>query len=693
MATNPYAPYTKDTRYDPSKPWKQSKANQALVFTDYLHHALLQIMDPDNPELALSLTPGSVVSFPDSVESGTDENAQRVIFVDLDDPAQMWDLDAFMQQAQATSWYAELGAPPIHGAMWINEAKTNLIWWDREAGSIYMQFDGGVGNMMWDASPLMVDVFTLDGRIFIAGTGGIAVAIIDLLTDGSRVYKTSGLLLYQGDISNRNAGSAYTAAVSSTPAIINGTVNAIAACRDPELVDEFGRPKHWWAAGTDGGTSIYSPVGDAIYDSVYVDDSDAIDLSGDGQLTFHRDQATLDYVYSRRTIYAISADAFAEDFAWASNGTDAQDTAWASAAIVSDFKTLPGRSWASAGAAQIWFCSDEGMYIAHVHVSDNPGKGGLIRLHEDYASPYMKGDCRAAWPLHAVTDVSPAGHNLTNNNTVTFASGGPAGSYADFVASSSMSLSLADHADFGSLAAFSVGCWIYRDVDSGAIEGLVHKWDNGSATDRTFRLWIAADDTINFATENASDALVTVTGPAIALSTWYYVLGTYDGTTQKLHLNGELVASGAQTGSLRDSGEVLSIGAGTSADVATQFFDGRIGGLVISATVMTVNEIKAEYTRGLRRLSSTIDTNDTISDNDVASLAADPHGRYVAAIYDDKVVQVFDEYGVPVISDTYPGTTARDVAVKSMPGATTPHLIMAGSDQIEFVQADTKIQG
>ena len=45
--TNPYAPYVKDTRYTPQKPWKESKANQALVFTDYLYEALSSIMDTD----------------------------------------------------------------------------------------------------------------------------------------------------------------------------------------------------------------------------------------------------------------------------------------------------------------------------------------------------------------------------------------------------------------------------------------------------------------------------------------------------------------------------------------------------------------------------------------------------------------------------------------------------------------------
>jgi len=105
---------------------------------------------------------------------------------------------------------------------------------------------------------------------------------------------------------------------------------------------------------------------------------------------------------------------------------------------------------------------------------------------------------------------------------------------------------------------------------------------------------------------------------------------------------------------------------------------------------MTEREIKAEYTRGIRRLNSSIDTNDTISDNTVVSIASDPNGKYVAVMGADKTVYTFDEFAVPVATDAYPGTTARDVAIKSMPGAADPHLIMAGSDQIEIVQPDPR---
>ena len=301
----------------------------------------------------------------------------------------------------------------------------------------------------------------------------------------------------------------------------------------------------------------------------------------------------------------------------------------------------------------------------------------------------MKGDIRAAWPLDSVSDASTKGHTLTNNNTVTFSDGGPAGNYANFVAASSQSLTVADHADFGAMAVLSVGIWAYRDIDSGAQEGLFGKYDQAAA-DRSFFIFLSSDCDIRL--RISADSEVVSCGPDMSLNQWYYIVGTYDGVNQRLYVDGILVDTDAIVGSITNSAEIVAIGASTSGDSPTEFFDGRIGGAFVTAATMTDREIKAEYTRGLRRINSTIDTNDTISDTDVAQISADPAGKFVAVMGDDKSVYIFDEYGVPVASDTYPGTTARDVAVKSMPSGTDPHYIMAGSDQIELVQTNTRIE-
>ena len=175
------------------------------------------------------------------------------------------------------------------------------------------------------------------------------------------------------------------------------------------------------------------------------------------------------------------------------------------------------------------------------------------------------------------------------------------------------------------------------------------------------------------------------------LARWWYLVVTYDGATMKLYIDGVFNVSASQTGAVDNSDEALSIGSSQNAGSTADFWDGKIGGAFVTGTAMNETEIKAENSRGIRRINSTIDTNDTISDNDVAAIAADPAGKYVTVMGDDKAVYIFDEFGVPVASDTYPGTTARGSAIKSMLNGPDPHYVMAGSDQIEIVQPNTKI--
>lgn len=631
--------------------------------------------------------------------TSTDQNGQRVVFFDLDNPLHVWDEDRFMQLIQRTSWHDELGDPPRHGLFFITEAQDKLVWWNRDTGAAYMTFDTGTNYILNGASATLTSVAVQDGKILVGDSAGSLIfAFIDLLEDRGGVLFTNAAYLRPNTIAERNTaittGSISVGTGLFGAYLVNGVVNDVAMCRDPDEVDEFGRPKHWWVAGTDGGASVYNPITDAIYDSSITDDVDFVHLTDGGALSFTRDEATRDYTYVRASIFGISADSWTGDTnaTFSNQGTDAQDIAFGDALIHGPVTLLDGASWAQQGMPVLWLASDTGgAYAIHL-ASDYRNDSGLIRLHEDYASPYMKGDVRGCWPLHSTADVSPGGHTLTNNNTVTFDSGGPCGSYADFVAASSMSLSLADHADFGAMSALSIFCWIYRDVDSGGIEALVSKWDSNAAS-YAWDLHVNANDgiTANLYTAGGNDGPVSATG-IIGLGAWHHVGFTYDGTTIKSWVDGVNVgsASGTASGAVNNSTGAVRIGARDAAS-PTSFFDGRIGGVVVSATAMTEREVKAEYARGLRRIESTIDTNDTITDNDIAAVAADPVGKYVIIGGVDKTVQIWDELCCPVLSDTYAGTALRDVAITTVPGGADPHYVMMGSDQFESVQPVTRI--
>jgi len=254
-----------------------------------------------------------------------------------------------------------------------------------------------------------------------------------------------------------------------------------------------------------------------------------------------------------------------------------------------------------------------------------------------------------------------------------------------------MSLSLADHGDFDSMAELTVAGWAYFNA-TGSQETLAAKYSSiFGSIGQSWSVVKGGSEEIRFFTRTGgSFNNLGTSNSIIAVDGWYYIVCTYDGATKKIYVNGVLAASVAKSGTIDASTVTLHVGATQNEATVENYMDGRIGGVSISATTMTEREIKAEYQRGLRRINSTIDTNDTISDNDVAAIASDPIGKYVAVMGDDKAVYTFDEFAVPVASDTYPGTTGRDIAIKSMPGGGDPFLMMAGSDQLEIVQPNPR---
>ena len=78
---------------------------------------------------------------------------------------------------------------------------------------------------------------------------------------------------------------------------------------------------------------------------------------------------------------------------------------------------------------------------------------------------------------------------------------------------------------------------------------------------------------------------------ALPANQWTHVAGTYDGTTLRLYLNGNLAASQSRTGSLQVTGTPLRIGGNT---YGTEFFPGRIDELRIYNRALSEAEIESD---------------------------------------------------------------------------------------------------
>jgi len=74
--------------------------------------------------------------------------------------------------------------------------------------------------------------------------------------------------------------------------------------------------------------------------------------------------------------------------------------------------------------------------------------------------------------------------------------------------------------------------------------------------------------------------------------TWYHIASTYDGSNQKMYINGELVGTKALTGVIPTNNNSLYIGG--SVDSA-RFFDGKIGQARIYSSALTQDQIRQNY--------------------------------------------------------------------------------------------------
>lgn len=98
-----------------------------------------------------------------------------------------------------------------------------------------------------------------------------------------------------------------------------------------------------------------------------------------------------------------------------------------------------------------------------------------------------------------------------------------------------------------------------------------------------------------------------IEGPVISLNQWYHVVVTYDGTTQRIYLNGNTnpVASGSLAMSTSAAGIQIGNFVGSGID---RHFDGIIDEIRIYNRALTSTEISQSYQRGLNHQASDINS-------------------------------------------------------------------------------------
>ena len=149
-----------------------------------------------------------------------------------------------------------------------------------------------------------------------------------------------------------------------------------------------------------------------------------------------------------------------------------------------------------------------------------------------------------------------------------------------------------DSATLDITSAITLEAWFKKD-DTTNIGELISRRD---ASNANYDLIAWSDGNIYF--EMWISGAVKQVQVSYTANTWYHVVGTYDGSNQKLYLDGSLVDNDAETGSIDNDDVSLTIGA--MEDGASYTFGGSIDDVKIYSKALTLAEVERNYNAGKR---------------------------------------------------------------------------------------------
>ncbi|MDJ1179191.1 hypothetical protein PJF56_09965 [Roseofilum sp. BLCC_M91] len=148
-------------------------------------------------------------------------------------------------------------------------------------------------------------------------------------------------------------------------------------------------------------------------------------------------------------------------------------------------------------------------------------------------------------------------------------------------------------------AQFTVSCWAKVEGGQGQWRSPVTcRTAKGSSALGGYLLYAGNNNKWQFWTGNGG--WVTLHGAEVVLNTWTHVAATYDGSTMKLYINGELSGKPVQSKILINSQHPLRIGAGITEGNPGFFFNGKIAEVRLWDRACSQEEIQESMHQRLR---------------------------------------------------------------------------------------------
>jgi hypothetical protein len=141
-------------------------------------------------------------------------------------------------------------------------------------------------------------------------------------------------------------------------------------------------------------------------------------------------------------------------------------------------------------------------------------------------------------------------------------------------------------------SAFSFEVWARPTGGAGNYRGVItdrffpQGWNLYLGTSGSWEFWI-----------NQGSGMVSIAGGSGALNTWSHVVGTYDGTTASLYVNGVAVASAALSTTVQPNSRA-SLEIGQAEPGANLYFPGQIQDAAVYGTALSPAQVQRHYSVG-----------------------------------------------------------------------------------------------
>jgi hypothetical protein len=388
-------------------------------------------------------------------------------------------------------------------------------------------------------------------------------------------------------------------------------------------------PKSFSVAGTDGGATVVNEDEqtqiDLYYNGTYKY-TDLVWLTTDGQLYYEVNDAidTNNVIYLKKDVPAYTVDRTAGssyDRYYRSDTASAIKTTNTYNSADNEFTSIyvtENTSTSKIGENTLYLGTEShGLQVIQTttgngNMTDGTEEiyGSLKTYTKDYISEEMVGSVKGMWPLNGnntasdLEDVSALGNNVTAVN-ITSADTVPGvrGEAYDFDGSTEYLLGT-DDADFEFSGDFAISTWIKTD-DATSLDPIFAKGGTSTGTSE-YGLWKTGGK-IQFALYNTASGhyLTATTIQEIADDQWHHVVGTIEGTTLSIYIDGQLAASSSSISGTRQTSSAYAYAIGTLwMNSPSVFFDGIIDEVMVTGTAISAQKAKDIYETGKRALQN-----------------------------------------------------------------------------------------